>query len=186
MWAFKPILPSPRYLPNDEVKANKKGNPILERQLFLLDCREEEDKIKQLSPTLWAYLERGKALGIAERYLCRHRSPWYAQEHRPPAPFVCTYLGRENKKGEQPFRFILNNSQATAANVYLMLYPKNSLKSLISNNPKLKRKIWQFLNKISPMTMIGNGRVYGGGLHKLEPKELGNVPIKTIAELLPH
>ena len=183
-WAFKPILPSPRYLPNDEVKAGKNGNPILEKKLFLLDCREEENKIKKLYPTLWAYLEKGKALGITERYLCRHRSPWYAQEHRPPAPFVCTYLGRENKKGRQPFRFILNNSQATAANVYLMLYPKKSIQSLISNSPKLKREIWQFLNKISPTIMIGNGRVYGGGLHKLEPKELGNVPIKTIAELL--
>lgn len=184
MWAFKPILPSPRYLPNNEIIADNKGNPILERQLFLLDCQEEEDKIKQLYPTLWAYLEKGKELGIAARYLCRHRSPWYAQERRPPAPFVCTYLGRENKNGKQPFRFILNNSQATAANVYLMLYPKKSVQSLLSNNPKRKREIWQFLNKISPTTMIGNGRVYGGGLHKLEPKELGNVPIGALADFL--
>ena len=184
MCAFKPILPSPRYMPSNEIIADKKGNSILDRQLFLLDCQEEEDKIKQFYPTLWAYLERGKELGIAERYLCRHRSPWYAQEHRPPAPFVCTYLGRENKKNRHPFRFILNNSQATAANVYLMLYPKRSVQSLISNSPTLKREIWQFLNKISPTTMIGNGRVYGGGLHKLEPKELGNVPIGALAELL--
>ena len=186
MWAFKPILPSPRYLPNDEITADNKGNPILERQLFLLDCQEEESKIKQLYPTLCAYLEKGKKIGISARYLCRHRSPWYAQERRPPAPFVCTYLGRENKKGRQPFRFILNNSQATAANVYLMLYPKKSVQSLLNNNPKLKREIWQFLNKISPTTMIGNGRVYGGGLHKLEPKELGNVPIGALAEFLPR
>ena len=67
-----------------------------------------------------------------------------------------------------------------------MLHPKKSVKSLIGNDPKLKQEIWQSLNKISPMTMIGNGRVYGEGLHKLEPKELGNVPIKTITELLPR
>ena len=41
------------------------------------------------------------------------------------------------------------------------------------------------LNEICPQAMLGEGRVYGGGLHKLEPKELGNVPAEAIADLLP-
>ena len=52
--------------------------------------------------------------------------------------------------------------------------------------PALKRKVWKFLNEISPLTMLGEGRVYGGGLHKLEPKELGNVAAAAIVELLPE
>lgn len=183
--AFRPILPSPRYLPEDEIMADEKQNPVLERRLFLLDSHLEEEQIRRKYPALWAYLEEGKTQGISERYLCRHRTPWYAQEDRPPAPFVCTYLGRSGTKRGRPFRFILNHSQATAANVYLMLYPKGPLASVLADNPALKRRLWEFLNAISPNAMLGGGRVYGGGLHKLEPKELGNVPAGTVAELLP-
>ena len=64
MEAFKPILPSPRYLPDDEVVADKRGNPVLERRSFLLDCQLEEDEVRQRYPKLWAYLEEGKAQGV--------------------------------------------------------------------------------------------------------------------------
>ena len=186
MEAFRPILPSPRYLSEDEVSADCTGNPVLERRLFLLDCQLKEVEIEKRYPKLWAYLEEGKAEGIAERYICRHRTLWYTQEKRPPSPFVCTYIGRGDTKSGRPFRFILNHSQATAANMYLMLYPKEALEHALKDDPALKRQVWEFLNEISPKAMLSEGRVYGGGLHKLEPKELGNVPAAAIAELLPE
>ena len=178
--AFRPILPSPRYLPDDEVPADAEGNPLLERRLFLLDCHLREEDIEMQYPSLLKYLEEGKSRRVAKRYLCRHRRPWYAQENRPPAPLVCTYLGRSDTKSGRPFRFILNNSRATAANVYLMLYPKPLLANATAKRPGLLRQIWEYLNAISPADLLGEGRVYGGGLHKLEPKELGNVPVERL------
>ena len=183
---FRPLLPSPRYLPDNEVAADSDGNPVLDRRLFLLDCKLKETEIRKRYPSLWAYLSQGQEQGVPEGYLCQRRTPWYAQENRPPAPFVCTYLGRTGTKNGKPFRFILNHSRATAANVYLMLYPKEPLARALNNNSDMKRRIWTFLNDISPATLLNEGRVYGGGLHKLEPKELGNVPAGAIANLLPQ
>ncbi|NJL10723.1 MAG: SAM-dependent DNA methyltransferase, partial [Calothrix sp. SM1_7_51] len=112
--------------------------------------------------------------GISERYLCKHRTPWYSQENRLPAPYLCTYMGRTDSSRGKPFRFIFNNSNAIASNVYLMLYPKPALAELFLRQPSLKVEVWQALKSISDKALITEGRVYGGGLHKLEPRELGN------------
>lgn len=181
MEAFRPILPSPRYVDVDEIDADRHGNPILGKRLFLLDCRLPEAEVKARFPKLWQYFEEGKAGSVASRYLCKHRAPWYAQENRPPAPIVCTYLGRSDGRGGKPFRFILNHSQATVANVYLALYPKPPLAQAMEADSSVARKVWTILNDIRPATMLGEGRVYGGGLHKLEPGELANVPVPDIA-----
>ncbi len=181
---FKPILPGPRYLPGDIIEAEADGTPKLDRQLFVLDCRLPETEIEIRYPALWAYLQTGKP-DVSERYLCRSRSPWYAQENRSVTPFICTYMGRGDVGNRRPFRFILNLSQATVANVYLMLYPKPFLARALAGDGELVRKIWKFLNAIETKTLLGEGRVYGGGLYKMEPKELANVPADPLAEMLP-
>ena len=185
MEAFRPILPSPRYLPTDHIDADHHGIPKLERQLFLLDTRLAEDDIKRRFPTLAAYLKEGRARDLHARYLCSHRAPWYAQENRPAPPIVCTYLGRSNTARGRPFRFILNRSLATVANVYLAMYPTPLLARAIAREPSLIDRAWQALNDITPEQLLGEGRVYGGGLHKLEPKELANVPVPQLMALIP-
>jgi adenine-specific DNA-methyltransferase len=180
-----PVLPSPRYVPMDEIEADSAGHPLLERKLFLLTCNLPEDEIRTRYPSLWRYLQQGVAGGIDQRYLCRHRFPWYAQEYRPPSLFLCTYMGRQDARNGKPFRFLLNHSKATAANVYLILYPKPALAKALHDKPELVKAVWQALNAITPETLVGEGRVYGGGLHKLEPNELANAPADDIAALLP-
>ena len=183
---LSPILPSPRYLLNDEFAADENGNPYLDKRLFLLTCNLSEDQVQRLYPLLWKYLQSGVRQGLPNRYLCRHRTPWYAQENRPAAPLLCTYMGRQAARGNRPFRFILNHSTATAPNVYLMLYPKPTLAAAIKGTPTLLRAIWQALNQIPPETLMGEGRVYGGGLHKIEPNELANTPADSILAILPE
>jgi hypothetical protein len=153
----------------------------VDKQLFVLDCCLAEHEIKSLYPHLWNYLEMGIP-AVSERYLCCSRKPWYRQEDRTAAPFICTYIGRSDKKNGRPFRFILNESKAIAANVYLMMYPKPTLSLVLKKDPSMIIKIWKYLNRIDAKHLIDEGRVYGGGLHKLEPKELANVPMDDIAK----
>lgn len=180
-----PILPSPRYLDSDEVTADDFGNPMLDKKLFLLDCKLPEPQVKESYPGLWAYFEIGKHQGVHRGYICTHRSPWYSQENRPPSRLLCTYMGRSDTKTSRAFRFILNHSQARAANVYLLLYPKPSVLEAIAENRDLLRVLWKSLNSMSIELLIQKGRSYGGGLHKLEPSELSQAPADALLASLP-
>lgn len=182
---LRPILPSPRHLESNEIFAEDDGEPLLLKRYYLLSSDWPAERIQEECPALWRYLEHGMERSVHERYLCRHREPWYCQETRPPAPFLCTYMGRPTAKSKSPFRFILNHSQATAANVYLMLYPKAKLATLLRDRPELTRAVWTALASITSEHLIGHGRTYGGGLHKLEPNELASVPADVILRALP-
>jgi hypothetical protein len=180
---LRPILPSSRHLREDVIEPDGGGYPRIERPLAVIDCDLPEELVRAQYPKFWAYLEEGKGQGIHEGYLASRRSPWYAQEHREPAPFLCTYMGRRKTSGN-PFRFLWNKSAAIAANVYLLLYPVGALKEALRARSGLDPIVFESLRKIDPDQLIGEGRVYGGGLHKLEPKELSNLPAGELARIL--
>ncbi len=180
---FRPILPSPRYLNVSEVKSDGNGFPEIENQLFVLDCKLPLDEVKRSYSELYDYLEEGVQSGVPERYLCKSRKIWYSQESRAESRFYCTYIGRSDKEGEKPFRFVLNRSKAIVANSYLILYPKPYLEKEIKQNPELHEQLLEALNQITGKAMLDEGRVYGGGMHKMEPKELMNVPATEIQAL---
>lgn len=180
---FRPILPSPRYLNVSDIKSDENGYPEIENQLFVLDCKLPLDEIKRSYPELYKYLEDGIQAGVSERYLCKNRKIWYSQEQRPESCFYCTYIGRSDKEGKKPFRFVLNRSKAIVSNSYLILYPKPLLEKEIKEKPQLNEQLLQALNQITGKAMTDEGRVYGGGMHKMEPKELANVPANEISAL---
>jgi hypothetical protein len=178
---LRPILPSPRHLSTNIVTAMPCGEPQLSPQLYLLDCGEAEETIHASWPRLYEYLQKGREQNIHASYITSHRAPWYSQEKRPPAPFLCTYMGRSGN-GKSPFRFLWNRSQATAPNVYLMMYPKGQLRDALKRYPELEGNVFRALQGITPAQMLSEGRVYGGGLHKVEPKELAQIPARLVIE----
>lgn len=171
---FKPILPSPRYLKTDLVISDIDGKPQIEPQYFLLDCELPEQEVKENFPTTWDYLQTGIEK-TSKKYLCKSRKKWYWQEQRTATCFLCSYMGRGKNNGS-PIRFILNLSEAIVTNSYLMLYPKAPLQQAISKDPDSVYKVWEMLKSISGAEIEEEGRVYGGGLKKIEPKELAKVP----------
>ena len=171
-----PILPSPRYLDAEEIDSKDGQMPDIKEQRVLLSCNLEEEEISERYPALWEYLQEGKRRGVHQRYLCRHRSPWYSQEERDAAPLLCSYMGR-GTENSRPFRFFLNRSAAVVPNTYLNLYPTQVLQQLLARQPDLIERILEALKRITTEDLVSNGRTYGGGLHKMEPKELGNVRI---------
>ena len=68
-------------------------------------------------------------------------------------------------------RFIRNKSSATALNVYLLLYPKPNLASMIETDSSVIERVFEALCGAASH-LIPGGRVYGGGLRKIEPREL--------------
>jgi hypothetical protein len=179
----RPILPGPRHVRMDIIERDLDGYPMISPRLALIDCCLPEEEIKRRHPSFWKYLEGGKTTGIHETYLASKRRPWYSQEKRPPPPFICTYMGR-TRNGNKPFRVIWNKSNATAANVYLLLYPKPALAAALNEAPELYSVVFDHLRNIEADTFVEEGRVYGGGLHKLEPKELERVPLHALANRL--
>jgi hypothetical protein len=180
---LRPILPSSRHLSDTVIEAEPDGYPRVDKPLAIIDCDLPEEVILQRHPDFWRYLEQGKAQGIHSGYLASRRLPWYSQEKRSAAPFLCTYMGRQGSR-ENPFRFFWNKSQAVAANVYLMLYPKGEMKAALAARPGLYPIVFSHLQSLTGEHLTKEGRVYGGGLHKMEPKELANLPAAALAGII--
>jgi hypothetical protein len=176
---LKPILPSPRFVREAVIEANPDGTPKVDEFRYLLDCTVSPDEVKRTYPGLWAYLEEGVARGLSTRYLCASRDVWYFQEKREPAPFLASYMGRSNGSRLCPIKFFANLSTAVVTNVFLNLYPTRELKDFLGCN---RSKILEFLNILNTIpgdSVLQAGRAYGGGLHKIEPKELLEVRLSS-------
>lgn len=179
-----PMLPSPRYLKQDVVLGDELGYPKVERPLAVINPTGSMEQIADSDPALADYLRSVDEKTLSS-YLVRQRNPWYRLEKRDPSPFLLTYMGRGSAENERPFRFILNHSEAIATNMYLMLYPVGALAIALETGQVEHESILNAILSISAQELLEGGRVYGGGLRKIEPKELAAMDASVIADLLP-
>lgn len=177
--ALRPVLPKVRALPDEVIEREADGFPALNKQLCLIDCSLSEEEIKARFPGFASYLAKAEKLGLLNRNLVRRRKPWYRQEQREPARFLCTYMGR-GKGDVPPIRFLLNKSDAVVTNTYLMLYPRPGLAQRLLGNPLLEKEVFELLKGAARNTMRYIWRIHAGGLFKIEPRELLQVPLPIV------
>lgn len=118
-----------------------------------------------------AYLEEGKRRGLSERYLLAARKKWYEMEKRPVAPIWAAVFGRSG------LRFIRNSAGISNLTTFHCIYPVDEREvfcnalSVCLNSSFIKERARR------------QHRVYGGGLLKVEPKDLLEIEVPNLAAL---
>jgi adenine-specific DNA methylase len=132
---------------------------------WLFWCHLPFDEIENES--VRAYIAHGEVRGIPERFNCRTRKPWYGVERVPPADFFVTYMSRERA------RFVRNEAGARCMTSLLNIWAKpdvdgDELAAVLADGANA-----QILREF--------GRTYGGGLGKIEPRDLLRLPVRPLA-----
>ena len=123
------------------------------------------------SRNLRLYIKHGENTGIAERYLCTHRSPWYRVEARSPAPILATVFSRNN------MRFVRNEARCLNLAAYHGIYPR------FSGRDATDAFLCYLNSDLCAQMQTTTRREYGGGLHKFEPRDLLDLPVLPIMRL---
>lgn len=111
------------------------------------------------------YIEWGEKLGVHEKYLTSHRTPWYALEKRPPAPILVTVFNRNG------LRFIKNEANVRNLTCFHGFYP-----NLFAMN-RIDILMAYLMTDVAREIFYDNCRQYGDGLEKYEPNDLNNAQV---------
>lgn len=163
-----PVVASARDLPDGELTVEaweslrSRGRPC-----WVLSVNEPLEALK--STNVRRYLEHGVKQGVHERFNCRTRNPWYKPENVAPPDIIITYMNRGRT------RFVRNRAGCRVMSVFLngfLLDPGIDVESLL-----------EALNAPETSALVEKlGRTYGGGLGKIEPREIAALPMPELAQ----
>jgi adenine-specific DNA methylase len=131
---------------------------------FLLFCHDSKDALA--GKNVLRYIEHGESLGLPERFNCRTRSPWYSVEQVPPPDFFVTYMARQRA------RFVRNEVGARCMTSLLNVWANPGV------SPEALRPLLE--DPANAQLLREFGRTYGGGLGKIEPRDLLRLPVRPL------
>jgi hypothetical protein len=67
-----------------------------------------------------------------------------------------------------------------------MLYPKNGLARMLRSHTDRAADVFALLRQVTGHELRGEGRVYGGGLNKIEPSELARISAAALVSRWPE
>lgn len=170
---LKPILARAIYAPFFDFTEidfqNLKNN---DKNVWILSTDLQKEELH--GTNILKYIEEGEKQRLHLRHLTSKRRIWYSLENRKPSPIIFTYMSRKRP------RFIHNKAKIIVLNTFHLIYPKEE----ISKNKKKLKALLAYLNSNKSYELLKTiGRIYGGGLLKVEPRELENLPIIKLQNL---
>lgn len=163
-----PVITSARDLPDGVLtqahweRLKKTGRPC-----WFVNCDLPKSDLK--GKKILKYIEHGETLGVHERFNCRARNPWYKGERVAVPDVIITYMNRGRT------RFVENRSNCRVMSVFINGY-------LIDDQTPVTALL-EGLNSSETSDILNRiGRVYGGGLGKVEPGTLASLPMPEIGK----
>lgn len=129
------------------------------------------DLTPPLAPAEAAYVAEGAAQGVDQRFLTRNRTPWHAPERLHVAPIWASTFARGD------LRFVWNAAGALQMTAFHGIFPERT-------DPVFLRALTACLN--APVTRRraeGQLRHYGGGLRKIEPRDLAEIIVPDLRRI---
>jgi hypothetical protein len=119
--------------------------------------------------TIDAFLRTAKTMGVDQGYVAQNRKAWWSVGLRHAAPILTTYMAR------RPPAFVRNLADARHINIAHGIYPRDTM------NDFMLDALAGYLRKFVTQA---EGRTYGGGLTKFEPKEVERLLVPEPAMLM--
>ncbi len=131
---------------------------------WLLWCHKPKSALRGTAAL--RHIERGESEKVNERFNCRSRTPWYSVEQVPSPDFFVTYMSRGKA------RFVRNEFGARCMTSLLNVWTSGDVA------PEDLRPVLEDHDNAQILREFG--RTYGGGLGKIEPRDLLELPLRPI------